>query len=63
MKDVKFEYRILKSSFDEILMRAKAFCNGQEIEVKGTWAFAPELSWYDETNLRWVCSNEWSFIY
>lgn len=35
----------------------------KEVEVGGTWVWAPELSWYDNTNRRWIYRNEWKYLY
>ena len=46
--------------YDRITMNAIAMDeNGKPIQVSGTWAFAPRLSWYDHTNKRWI--DEWKF--
>jgi len=55
------KYKILKKTFDQITMKAKALLDGVEVEVEGTWVWAPELTWYDNTNRRWINRNEWSY--
>ena len=56
-------YQILKCTFDQITMKAKALLDGKEVEVEGTWVWAPELSWYDNTNWRWINRDEWKYLY
>lgn len=55
-------YQILKRTWDQITMKAQALLDGVEVEVEGTWVWAPELSWYDNTNRRWIYRNEWKLI-
>ena len=55
-------YQISKHSWDQITMKAKALLNGQEVEVHATWTWAPQLTWYDDTNHKWIYSNEWKFV-
>ena len=56
-------YRILRHTFDQITMKAKALLDGKEVEVEGTWVWAPELTWYDSTNRRWINRDEWKYLY
>ncbi len=56
-------YEIIHSSFDQILMKARARYKGKEIFLQGTWAFAPELSWYDTSERRWLSPGEWRWIF
>jgi len=56
------KYQILRRTFDTSTMKAKALLNGKEVEVEGTWVWAPDLSWYDTTNRRWINRSEWKFI-
>jgi len=57
-------YRIIKSSFNQITMKAKALDpDGKEIVVKGTWAWAPQLRFYDENACEWIDDDKWVFVY
>jgi hypothetical protein len=55
-------YQIKRESFDEITMKAQAIDpEGNTVTVKGTYAFAPELTWYDEDSKEWIRSWEWIY--
>lgn len=45
-------------------MKAKALDpDGKEIVVKGTWAWAPQLRFYDENACEWIDDDKWVFVY
>ena len=52
-------YEVERSSFDRIAMKARARFNGKQVVLQGTWVWAPELSWYDETNCCWIGPLDW----
>ena len=57
-------YRILKNTYNEITMKAKAYNPvGKIVDVHATWAFAPELTFFDDIARVWICRKEWNWIY
>lgn len=58
-------YLIDHSTFDEITMKAKAVLDADgkcvNVDVHATWAWAPILAWYDNTNHRWICEHDWKY--
>lgn len=55
-------YQIKRETFDELTMKAIAIDPyGKEIVVHGTYAFGPELMWYDENKKEYIRSWEWVY--
>ena len=51
---------ILKRSWDSIYMTGKAITHtGREIEVSGTYAMSPGLSFYNQTDGWWITIWRW----
>lgn len=56
------KYAIYRKTFDQFSMLARARrSDGTETVVRGTWTFAPGLSWYDRERERWIPRADWHF--
>ncbi len=56
-------YRIFRDTFDQLTMKAKALDpNDKQVDVHGTYAWAPQLTWYDDTNKEWIDNWEWDNV-
>lgn len=57
-------YRIQHRTFRELDMTATAYRpDGTTCVLRATWAWAPELSWYDTEKQQWLSNNEWEFTF
>jgi len=55
-------YRVIKDTYDQITMRAKAYSpEGKLVDVHATWVWAPRLTFYDDTNKEWINNWQWLF--
>lgn len=55
-------YRIRRFTFSRIDMTAIAFRpDGSMARLEATWAWAPQLTWYDREREQWLGDEEWEW--
>lgn len=56
-------YKVDHNSFDSILFTARATSpEGKPVKLRATYAWAPALTFYNETDSRWLTESEWEWV-